>query len=81
VVGTELKFSRRPSTQPNKAIAGDLTAAENKWSELNQGLTAEAKTVRERVLEGITEADSGNVEPWDAEQIKRAGRQSAEGQR
>jgi len=64
------------SASPDGAIQVDGTDGATYWL-----LTAEAKTVRERVLEGITEADSGNVEPWDAEQIKRAGRQSAEGQR
>ena len=38
-------------------------------------LAPAANSVRDQVLDGITEADDGKVEPWDAEQIKSAGRQ------
>jgi hypothetical protein len=31
--------------------------------------------VRQQVLEGLAQADRGEVEPWDAEAIKRNGRE------
>ena len=64
------------SDSPDGAIQVDGTNGATYWL-----LTPEAKSVREQVLEGIAEADRGEVEPWDGEEIKRAGRQRLEDQR
>ncbi len=37
-------------------------------------LTEQAMQVRQQVLDGLNEADGGQVEPWDSEAIKLAGR-------
>ena len=39
-------------------------------------LTAHAMDVRNAVLEGIEQADRGEMEPWDSEEINRLGRES-----
>ncbi len=58
------------STTPEgaKQVEGDTGATY--WV-----LTEEAMQVRQQVLEGLAEADRGDVEPWDAESVKRSGRE------
>lgn len=38
-------------------------------------MTDAAMQIRAAVQEGLDQADRGDVEPWDSEEIKRAGRQ------
>ena len=42
-------------------------------------LTDAAMQVRADVQKGIEQADRGHLEPWDADEIKRAGRQRKQG--
>ena len=64
------------TASPNGAIQVDGAGGAIYWL-----LTQDAKLVREQVLDGVADANSGNVDPWDAEQIKVAGRHRMEDQR
>jgi hypothetical protein len=57
------------STTPVGAKQVEGTTGATYWV-----LTKEAMEVRRQVLEGLAAADRGDVEAWDAESIKHAGR-------
>jgi hypothetical protein len=58
------------STTPEGAMKVEGDTGASYWV-----LTEEAMKIRQQVLEGLAQADRGEVEPWDAESIKRAGRE------
>jgi len=58
------------STTPVGAKQVEGTTGASYWV-----LTSEAMQVRQQVLEGLAAADRGDVEAWDAESVKRAGRE------
>lgn len=58
------------STTPIGAMQVEGATGASYWV-----LTNEAMQVRQQVLEGLAAADRGDVESWDAESIKRDGRE------
>jgi len=57
------------STTPEGAMKVEGDTGATYWV-----LTEGAMQIRQQVLEGLAEAERGEVEPWDSEEIKRAGR-------
>ena len=58
------------STTPEGALQVQGDTGATYWV-----LTEDAMQIRQQVLDGLAEAERGDLEPWDAESIKRAGRE------
>ena len=58
------------STSSTEAIRVEGANGKTYWL-----LTPQAMKIRDAVLEGLEEADRGEMEPWDSNEIKTLGRQ------